>query len=116
MKIERFHVGPRLSEMAIHHGTVYLAGQVAEDPSQDMVGQTHQVLASIDRLLAEAGTDKTRILMAQIIISDMRHFSDLNKVWEGWVVAGHTPPRATTEGKLATPRHLVEIIVTAAQK
>jgi len=116
MKVERFHVGPRLSEMAIHHGTVYLAGQVAEDPSQDMAGQTQQVLASIDRLLAEAGTDKTRILMAQIIISDMRYFGDLNKVWEGWVVAGHTPPRATIEGKLATPKHLVEIIVTAAQK
>lgn len=116
MKVERFHVGPRLSEMAIHHGTVYLAGQVAEDPTQDMAGQTQQVLAAIDRLLAEAGTDKTRILMAQIIISDMRYFGDLNKVWEGWVVAGQTPPRATIEAKLATPKHLVEIIVTAAQK
>ena len=116
MKVERFHVGPRLSEMAIHHGTVYLAGQVAADTSQDMVGQTQQVLASIDRLLAEAGTDKTRILMAQVIISDMRYFGDLNKAWEGWVVAGQTPPRATIEAKLATPKHLVEIIVTAAQK
>jgi len=116
MKVERFHVGPRLSEMAIHHGTVYLAGQVAEDTSQDMLGQTQQVLASIDRLLAEAGTDKTRILMAQVIISDMRNFGDLNKVWEGWVVAGQTPPRATIEARLATPKHLVEIIVTAAQK
>jgi enamine deaminase RidA (YjgF/YER057c/UK114 family) len=116
MKVERFHIGPRLSEMAIHHGTVYLAGQIAEDSSQDMVGQTTQVLASIDRLLAEAGTDKTRILMAQIIITDMRLFADLNKAWEAWVVAGHTPPRATIEAKLATPKHLVEIIVTAAQK
>ncbi|MBL8384629.1 MAG: RidA family protein [Burkholderiales bacterium] len=116
MKVERFHVGPRLSEMAIHHGTVYLAGQVAEDTSQDMAGQTQQVLASIDRLLAEAGTDKTRILMAQVIISDMRHFGELNRVWESWVTAGHTPPRATIEAKLATPKHLVEIIVTAAQK
>jgi enamine deaminase RidA (YjgF/YER057c/UK114 family) len=116
MKVERFHIGPRLSEMAIHHGTVYLAGQIAEDASQDMVGQTNQVLASIDRLLAEAGTDKTRILMAQIIITDMRLFADLNKAWEAWVVAGHTPPRATIEAKLATPKHLVEIIVTAAQK
>jgi enamine deaminase RidA (YjgF/YER057c/UK114 family) len=116
MKVERFHIGPRLSEMAIHHGTVYLAGQIAEDASQDMVGQTTQVLGAIDRLLAEAGTDKTRILMAQIIITDMRLFADLNKAWEAWVVAGHTPPRATIEAKLATPKHLVEIIVTAAQK
>jgi enamine deaminase RidA (YjgF/YER057c/UK114 family) len=116
MKVDRFHVGPRLSEMAIHHGTVYLAGQVAEDPSQDMPGQTQQELAASDRLVAEAGTDKTRILMAQIIISDMRHFGDLNQVWEGWVVAGQTPPRATIEARLATPKHLVEIIVTAAQK
>lgn len=116
MKVERFHVGPRLSEMAIHHGTVYLAGQVAEDTTQDMAGQTRQVLASIDRLLAEAGTDKTRILMAQVIITDMRLFGELNKTWEAWVVAGQTPPRATIEAKLATPQHLVEIIVTAAQK
>ena len=116
MKVERFHVGPRLSEMAIHHGTVYLAGQVAEDVSQDITGQTQQVLASIDRLLTEAGTDKTRILMAQVIITDMRNFADLNRAWEGWVVAGQTPPRATIEAKLATPKHLVEIIVTAAQK
>lgn len=116
MKVERFHVGPRLSEMAIHHGTVYLAGQVAEDTSQDMTGQTQQVLAAIDRLLAEAGSDKTRILMAQVIISDMRYFGDLNKAWEAWVTPGQTPPRATIEAKLATPKHLVEIIVTAAQK
>jgi enamine deaminase RidA (YjgF/YER057c/UK114 family) len=102
--------------MAIHHGTVYLAGQIAEDSSQDMIGQTQQVLASIDRLLAEAGTDKTRIVMAQIIITDMRLFADLNKAWEGWVTPGQTPPRATIEAKLATPKHLVEIIVTAAQK
>ncbi len=115
MKVERFHVGPRLSEMAIHHGTVYLAGQIAEDTSQDMAGQTQQVLASIDRLLTEAGTDKTRILMAQIIITDMRLFAELNKAWESWVKPGHTPPRATIEAKLATPKHLVEIIVTAAQ-
>lgn len=116
MKVERFHVGPRLSEMAIHHGTVYLAGQIAEDASQDMAGQTQQVLASIDRLLAEAGTDKTKILMAQIIITDMRLFGELNKAWESWVTPGETPPRATIEAKLATPKHLVEIIVTAAQK
>jgi enamine deaminase RidA (YjgF/YER057c/UK114 family) len=116
MKIDRFHVGPRLSEMAIHHGTVYLAGQVAEDVSQDATGQTKQILAAIDKLLDEAGSDKTRILFAQVILSDMRYFADMNKVWEGWVVQGQTPPRATIGALLATPKHLVEIIVTAAQK
>ena len=116
MKVERFHVGTRLSEMTIHHGTVYLAGQIAEDATQEMEGQTRQVLGSIDKLLAEAGTDKTRILMAQIFVTDMRLFGDMNAVWDGWVVAGQTPPRATVEAKLATPRHLVEIVVTAAQK
>ena len=116
MKIDRFHVGARLSEMAIHHGTVYLAGQIAADPSQDMEGQARQVLDAIDKLLMEAGTDKTKILMANIFITDMRLFADLNKVWDAWVAAGQTPPRATVEAKLATPKHLVEIVVTAAQK
>jgi enamine deaminase RidA (YjgF/YER057c/UK114 family) len=116
MKVERFHVGARLSEMAIHHGTVYLAGQIAADASADMAGQTQQVLDSIDKLLTEAGTDKTRILMAQIFITDMRLFPEMNKVWDGWVVAGQTPPRATVQALLATPKHLVEIVVTAAQK
>ncbi|HEX4330276.1 MAG TPA: RidA family protein [Burkholderiales bacterium] len=116
MKVDRFHVGARLSEMAIHHGTVYLAGQIAEDASQDMGGQTQQVLAQIDKLLMEAGTDKTRVLMAQIFCADMRLFGEMNKVWDAWVVAGQTPPRATIEAKLATPKHLVEIVVTAAQK
>jgi len=116
MKVERFHVGARLSEMAIHHGTVYLAGQIAADASADMAGQTQQVLDSIDKLLTEAGTDKTRILMAQIFITDMRLFADMNKVWDSWVVAGQTPPRATVQALLATPKHLVEIVVTAAQK
>lgn len=116
MKIDRFHIGPRLSEMAIHHGTVYLAGQVAEDVSQDATGQTTQILGAIDRLLEEAGTDKTKLLFVQIYLSDMRYFADMNKVWDGWVVQGQTPPRATVGAPLATPKHLVEIVVTAAQK
>ena len=116
MKVDRFHVGPRLSEMAIHHGTVYLAGQVADDVTQDAAGQTTQILTAIDRLLEEAGTDKTKILMAQIFLSDMRFFADMNKVWDAWVVPGQTPPRATVGALLATPKHLVEIVVTAAQK
>lgn len=115
MSIQRFHVGPRLSEMAVHAGTIYLAGQVADDPSQDIAGQTRQVLASIDRLLAEAGSDKTRILSTTIYIADMAEFAGMNSVWDGWVVQGNTPPRATVQAKLAKPEYRVEIQVIAAK-
>jgi enamine deaminase RidA (YjgF/YER057c/UK114 family) len=114
MEIKRLHVGKRLSEATIHNGTVYLAGQIASDTSQDIVGQTREVLGAIDRLLAEAGTDKTRILMAQIYISDMANFPRMNEVYDTWVVQGLTPPRATVEAKLANPACLVEVVVTAA--
>jgi enamine deaminase RidA (YjgF/YER057c/UK114 family) len=112
--IKRFEVGPRLSEMAIHNGTVYLAGQIAEDASADMRGQTQQVLASIDALLAQAGTDKSRILHAQIFLSDLANFTAMNEVWETWVVPGHTPTRATVQAALANPKWKIEVVVTAA--
>ena len=115
MAIQRFHIGARLSEMAIHNNTVYLAGQVADDPSQDITGQTRQVLAAIDRLLAEAGTDKTRILSTTIYIADMADFPAMNAVWDGWVVPGATPPRATVEAKLAKPAYRVEMQIVAAK-
>lgn len=114
MEITRLHVGKRLSETAIHNGTVYLAGQIADDTTQDIEGQTREVLAHVDRLLNEAGSDKTCILMAQIFISDMAHFAGMNNVWDEWVAQGHTPPRATVEAKLANPACLVEIVITAA--
>jgi enamine deaminase RidA (YjgF/YER057c/UK114 family) len=114
MQIQRLHVGRRLSEIAIHNETVYLAGQIAEDTSADIVGQTREVLASVDRLLNEAGSDKTCILMCQIFITDMALFPRMNEVWDEWVASGHTPPRATVEAKLANPACLVEIVVTAA--
>jgi enamine deaminase RidA (YjgF/YER057c/UK114 family) len=114
MSIQRFHVGPRLSEMAIHDGTVYLAGQVAEDNSQDMAGQTRQVLAAIDKLLAEAGTDKTRILSTTIFVADMTEFPAMNTVWDAWVAQGDTPPRATVQAKLAKAEWKVEMQVIAA--
>ena len=114
MNIQRFHVGARLSEMAIHNGTVYLAGQVAADTSQDITGQTTQVLGSIDKLLAEAGSDKTRILSTTIYITDMADFPAMNAVWDAWVVAGATPPRATVKSELAKPAYKVEIQVVAA--
>lgn len=114
MEITRLHVGKRLSETAIHNGTIYLAGQIAEDTTQDIEGQTREVLAHVDRLLTEAGSDKTCILMAQIFISDMANFAGMNAVWDEWVAQGHTPPRATVEAKLANPACLVEIVITAA--
>ena len=115
MSIQRFHVGPRMSDMAVHNGTVYLAGQVADDTAQDISGQTAEVLATIDKLLAEAGTDKTRILSTTIYITDMANFPAMNAVWDAWVVAGNTPPRATVEAKLARPAYKVEIQVIAAK-
>ncbi len=103
MEITRLHVGKRLSEVAIHNSTVYLAGQIAEDTAQDIVGQTREVLGHVDRLLTEAGSDKTCILMCQIFISDMANFPGLNEVWDEWVASGHTPPAPTVEAKLANP-------------
>jgi len=112
--VQRFDVGPRMSEMAVHNGTVYLAGQVADDASQDIGGQTRQVLACVDALLAKAGSDKGRILMAQIFLADLNDFAGMNAVWAAWVPAGHAPPRATVQSKLAKPGYRVEIVVTAA--
>jgi len=114
MEIKRLHVGKRLSETAIHNDTVYLAGQIAEDTAQGIEGQTREVLGHVDRLLAEAGSDKTCILMCQIYISDMANFAGMNAVYDEWVASGHTPPRATVEARLANPACLVEIVVTAA--
>ncbi|CAN7277320.1 RidA family protein [Trinickia sp. LjRoot230] len=116
MAVTRYHVGKRLSEIAIHNGTVYLAGQIAEDPTQDIAGQTREVLGHIDRLLAEAGSDKTHLLSVQIYLSDMANFPGMNAVWDEWVAPGATPPRATVEAKLANPACLVEVVVVAAQK
>jgi len=87
---------------------------VAADGAQDAAGQTRQVLAAIDALLARAGTDKTRILMCQIFIKDLADLAALNATWEAWVPAGHAPPRATVQAHLAKPEWRVEMVVTAA--
>jgi enamine deaminase RidA (YjgF/YER057c/UK114 family) len=112
--IKRIETGPRMSQAVVHGNTVYLAGQVATDTAADVTGQTRQVLASIDRLLAVAGTDKSRILAATIFLADIGEFAAMNAVWEGWVPARATPARATVEAQLATPAYVVEIVVTAA--
>jgi enamine deaminase RidA (YjgF/YER057c/UK114 family) len=114
MTIQRHHVARRLSEMVVHGGTVYLAGQVASDMTKDIIGQTEEVLASIDRLLAEAGSDRTKILSAQIFLPDMEDFAAMNSVWERWVVPGHPPARATIQAKLANPAYKIEVLVVAA--
>jgi enamine deaminase RidA (YjgF/YER057c/UK114 family) len=105
-----------MSQAVIHGSTVYLAGQVADDPSQDVAGQTRQILAAIDRLLAEAGSDRTQILSATIYLTDIGTFSQMNSVWDTWVPTGHTPARATVEAKLAAPAYKVEIQVIAARR
>lgn len=112
--IKRFNVEKRLSDMAVYNGVAYLAGQIPEDGTLDIEGQTRQVLQIIDGLLAEAGTDKSRILMAQIYIANMAEFPGMNKAWDAWVAPGNAPPRATVEARLANPDLKVEIVVTAA--
>jgi enamine deaminase RidA (YjgF/YER057c/UK114 family) len=116
MSIQRLHVGPRLSEVAVHQGVVYTAGQVADDPNLDVAGQTQQVLAAIDRLLAEVDSDKSLLLQVTIYIADMADFAQMNAVWDAWVVPGATPPRATVQAALARPAYKVEIQVIAAQR
>jgi enamine deaminase RidA (YjgF/YER057c/UK114 family) len=112
--IKRLEVGPRMSQAVVHGNTVYLAGQVADDTSLDVAGQTRQVLASIDRLLAAAGSDKTKILAATVYLADIGSFAAMNSAWEAWVAKGQTPARATVEAALAAPAYQVEIVVTAA--
>ena len=112
--IQRFDIGARISEMAVHNGVAYLAGQVPADASQDIVGQTQQVLAAIDALLARAGTDKRRLLRVEIFLADLADFPGMNAAWEAWLPAGHAPPRATVKAALARPDWRVEMVVTAA--
>ena len=112
--LRRILVGDRMSEITVFNGTVYLAGQVAFDREQDIRGQTTQVLAQIDRLLAEAGSDRAHILMAQIFLVDMADFDAMNEVWDDWVAPGDAPCRATVQARLARPGWKIEIVVTAA--
>ncbi|WP_428249288.1 RidA family protein [Ferrovibrio sp.] len=114
MSIRRIEVGPRMSQAVVHGNTVYLAGQVASDTSGDTTAQTKVILGQIDKLLAAAGTDKTKILSATIYLPDIADFAAMNAAWDAWVPQGHTPARATVEAKLAAPAFKVEIAVIAA--
>ncbi|MCL6606883.1 MAG: RidA family protein [Geminicoccaceae bacterium] len=116
MTIERIEPGKRLSQAVAYGNLVFLAGQVALDkPGASMAEQTKNILDRIDALLAKAGTDKSKILSANIWITDMRQFDEMNKVWDAWVPAGCAPARATVEARLATPDYCVEIMVVAAR-
>jgi enamine deaminase RidA (YjgF/YER057c/UK114 family) len=115
MSIDRRHVGPRMSQIVVHGDTVYLAGQVADDPSADVAGQTKQIVDKIDRYLAEAGTNKSKVLSATVWLSDIKTFNEMNGVWDAWVAPGNPPARACVEAKLAQPQYRVEIGVIAAR-
>ncbi len=117
MTIKRLHTGPRMSQAVIHNKTVYLAGQVAAGaPGGGVAAQTQEILAKIDALLAEAQTDKSRLLSATIWLTDIATFAEMNRVWDAWVAAGAAPARATVvSARLAAPEFKVEIAVIAAQ-
>ena len=113
--IIRIEPGPRMSEAVIHGDKIYTAGIVAGDAmGKSVLEQTKDVLQQIDSILAQAGSDKTRILKANIWLTDISTFAQMNQAWDAWVVAGHTPARATVEAKLAAPGYDVEIMVEAA--
>ncbi|SMC28815.1 Enamine deaminase RidA, house cleaning of reactive enamine intermediates, YjgF/YER057c/UK114 family [Andreprevotia lacus DSM 23236] len=112
--IQRYHVGPRLSEIVVHNNTVYLAGQVAETLEKSVRGQAEEVLTAIDRLLGEVGSDKQKLLSVTIYLADMADYDAMNEAWSAWVSPGHTPARATVEARLADPRYKVEMSVVAA--
>jgi enamine deaminase RidA (YjgF/YER057c/UK114 family) len=113
--IARIKGGSRMSQAVVHGNTVYLAGQVATNRAADTAGQTREILATIDGLLAEAGTDKTRLLSATIYLADMGTFNEMNAVWDAWVAPGCAPARATVGAPLASSAYRVEIVVIAAR-
>ena len=116
MTIKRIEAGPRMSQAVIHGDTVYLAGQVALNrPGKPVGEQTKEILGSIDRLLKAAGSDKSKLLSAQIWLADIASFNEMNEVWDAWLAPGSAPARATVEAKLAAPDFTVEIMVIAAR-
>jgi len=115
MSVQRIKPGPRMSQAVVHGNTVYLQGLTADDASLDVKGQTAQILAKIDTLLAQAGSDKSKLLSANIWLTDIGTWSQMNEVWDAWVSPGNAPARATVQAKLAVPGWKVEIMVQAAK-
>ncbi|MFQ1050334.1 RidA family protein [Avibacterium paragallinarum] len=112
--IQRFHTNARLAEMCVYNGVAYLAGQVPENTQANAYAQTKEVLGLIDKLLAEAGSDKSKILNAQIYLANIQDYAEMNQAWDEWVDRQNPPSRATVEAKLASPEWKVEIVITAA--
>ena len=113
--INRIKTENRMSQIVIHNDTIYLAGKVG-NPGDGLAEQTKTSLDSVESLLSEAGSDKTRILQATIWLDNMDDFAEMNKVWDAWITPGSAPTRACGESKLATPEYKVEVIVVAACK
>jgi enamine deaminase RidA (YjgF/YER057c/UK114 family) len=115
LDIERHHTGSRISRVVVHNGIVYLAGILALQKAGDTVAeQTRDILGMIDRLLAEVGTDKSRLLTANVFLADIRTAEEMNEVWEAWLPEGTAPARTTVEGRATSRQHAVKIAVTAA--
>ena len=115
MNIRRFQTGNRMSQAVAHGDTLYTAGQVAVNSGgAGVAAQTEEILATIDGLLADAGTDKSRLISATIWLANMSDFAELNEVWDAWVAPGAAPCRACVEARLAAPQFTVEIAVIAA--
>lgn len=116
MEIKRIKSGERMSQIVVHGNTVYTAGQVAQNaPGASVADQTKDILANLDALLAEAGTDKSKLLTATIWLNSMDDFAEMNAVWDAWVSQGNTPCRACVESpRLASPKYTVEIMAIAA--
>jgi enamine deaminase RidA (YjgF/YER057c/UK114 family) len=116
MKVERKEVGTRMSQIVVHGDTVYLAGIVAHaNKGKSVTEQTKEILSTIEKYLSSVGSDKTKLLKANIWITDMANFAEMNAVWDAWVSPGNTPARACVEAKLAAPEYKVEIMVEATK-
>ena len=115
MTIQRINAGPRMSGAVIHGDTLYVSGHVADDTTADVAGQTSQILARIEKVLAQGGSDKSKLLSATVWLSDVAAYDQMNEVWDAWVVAGNPPARACVESRLAGPDYKVEIAVIAAR-
>jgi enamine deaminase RidA (YjgF/YER057c/UK114 family) len=114
LPIQRIDSTLRLSDVVVYNGIAWFAGQVPEDTSQGIEGQTRQVLATVDALLLKVGSDRTRILMCQIFLANLADYDGMNRVWDSWVPAGHAPARATVQAALARAEWKIEVVVTAA--
>ncbi len=112
--IKRLESGPRMSQAVVHNGTVYLAGQVSNQPTGDVNGQTAAILKQIDALLEKCGTDKSKLLNVNVYLSDIATFDQMNAAYEAWAAKDSLPARTTVGVQLARPEYLVEIAVVAA--